>query len=130
MNHSESIIRRAPRAASHFKGFRRFNRKDLEIELLVQDDFGWEIPLDSVDLSATGMFVASPALFEVGDEHVLHFSEGATNFRVRARVVRVTDDVVDERIDPNVPVAPGMGYEFLDVDDRTWDALCEMVQTV
>lgn len=127
----ESIIRRSPQPASQFSGFRRHTRRALETHLILQDESGWEIPLDAVDLSATGMYVASPALFEVGSEHVLHFKdEGGKTFRVKARVVRVSDETSDVRIQPNEPALPGMGYEFVDVDNQTWEALCESVSAV
>lgn len=127
---NESMIRRAPRALAHVNGFRRHNRVPVAVELIVQDASGWEIPLGTVDLSPTGMFVESPALFEVGDEHTLHFTDPAGSaLRVRARVVRVSLDV-DERIEPPEPTKSGMGYEFVDVDDYAWDALCQFVQAM
>lgn len=123
---SESTIRRSPTARPNFAGFRRYVRQDVHCEVVVQDDEGWEIPFDSVNLSPTGMFVESEYLFEVGDQHVLIFRspENDAWFRVEARVVRTEQGDPDVRVDPPEEIKPGMAYEFVGTDDRTWAQLC------
>ncbi len=123
---SDSTIRRSPKPQPAFKGFRRYGRANLEDEIIVQDHEGWELPLQGVNLSPTGMFVESQYLFNVGDEHILIFRapRAAQWFRVRARVVRVDvgeDDALDEQ-------SPGMAYEFINTDETTWEQLCSVVE--
>ena len=121
---SDSTIRRSPEPRPTFKGFRRFGRADLGDEIIVQDHEGWEVPLQGVNLSPTGMFVESRYLFDVGDEHVLIFRSPsrARWFRVQARVVRV--DAGDEEVDES---STGMAYEFMSTDENTWEQLCSLV---
>lgn len=128
-NDDESTIRRAPKAQPSFTGFRRYGRKLVEAEIIVQDSDGWEIPLDSVNISPTGMFVESKYLFNVGDEHVLIFrTEGDARWvRVRARVVRVQEGELDERVEPAEDQPAGMAYEFVTADENTWEHLREFV---
>lgn len=123
-NNSQSI-RRRPISLKPSTGIRRYDRTGFDQEVLVQDDEGWEIQVDSVDISANGMFVKSAALFEVGDLHTLHFfDENGSPFRVDARVVRVAEhsNVLDED--------SGMGYEFQGIDEYTYDALCGAIATL
>ncbi len=98
-------------SSSPFGGFRRFRRRELEMDVVLQDAGGWEIPVESVDVSPGGMFVRSEFLFEPGARHVLIFRapNGQFLFRLRARVVRVEDE--DE--------PPGMAYEFIGVEPET-----------
>jgi c-di-GMP-binding flagellar brake protein YcgR len=81
------------------------------MDVVLQDAGGWEIPVESVDVSPTGMFVRSDFLFKPGAKHVLIFRapDGQFLFRLRARVVRVASD----------ETPPGMAYEFLGVDAET-----------
>lgn len=117
-----STIRRKPIALKPENGIRRYDRTGFDHPIFVQDEQGWEIPLDAMDLSASGMFVKSSALFEVGEMHTLHFEHAdGSPLRVDAKVVRVCSpsaSLVDDA---------GMGYEFQDIDERTYDALCECV---
>lgn len=116
-------IRRAPAAQPKFNGFRRYGRAELDEQIIIQDDDGWEVPLQALNLSPTGMFVESRYLFEVGEEHVLIFrSPTDAWFRVRARVVRV-DEGAEAFDDDNT----GMAYEFVDTDESTWAQLCSFV---
>ncbi len=128
-NEDESTIRRAPKAQPSFTGFRRYGRKAVEAEIIVQDSDGWEIPLESVNISPTGMFVESQYLFDVGDEHVLIFRPSGESpwVRVRARVVRVQEGELDERVEPAENPPAGMAYEFVTADDQTWEHLREFV---
>lgn len=126
---SESVIRRSPKTRPNFAGFRRYVRKDLRTEVMVQDLEGWEIPLESVNLSPTGMFVESDFLFEIGDKHVLIFRSPETDewFRIVAEVVRVEEGEEDVRVAPPEPMSAGMAYEFVKTDDRTWSQLCQVL---
>ena len=123
---SESTIRRSPRSQPTFNGFRRYGRAELGEQIIVQDDDGWELPLQAANLSPTGMFVESQFLFDVGDEHVLIFRSPMQErwFRVRARVVRVDEGDDEEALDEP---SPGMAYEFLNTDEDTWESLCSLV---
>lgn len=125
----ESVIRRTPKARPLFAGFRRHGRNDLRTEVVVQDQEGWELPLDSVNLSPTGMFVESKFLFEVGEKHVLIFRSPETGqwLRIEAKVVRVDSGEADERVSPPEQVPPGMAYEFEATDEKTWSELCALV---
>jgi hypothetical protein len=130
-NEDQSTIRRAPKAQPSFTGFRRYGRKAIEAQIIVQDSEGWEIPLDCVNISPTGMFIESPYLFDVGDEHVLIFRTPRDSrwVRVRARVVRVEEGQPDEEARPVRPEEQpaGMAYEFVTTDEDTWEHLCEFV---
>ena len=127
--HQESVIRRSPRTRPVFAGFRRYSRQDLRTEVVIQDNEGWEVPLESVNLSPTGMFIESQYLFEIGDRHVLIFQspETAEWLRIEARVVRVDSGDSDVRVEPPEPCNPGMAYEFEATDDRTWSELCALL---
>lgn len=124
----ETSIRRAPSARPAFTGFRRYGRADVDAQIIVQDSDGWEVPLDCVNLSPTGMFVESQFLFDVGEEHVLIFRtpRDAHWVRVRARVVRVEEGEVEAKNEAET-CPPGMAYEFTETDESTWQHLCELV---
>jgi len=123
MRSDKPECRRTTEPRPSFAGIRRYNRRSIDVKVLVQDANGWEIPLEGVDLSPVGMFVRSPFLFDVGDYHTLIFRdpEGEELFRISGRVVRVQDD---EKADGT---GPGMGYEFVDPDRETWTKLCALV---
>lgn len=126
---NDSTIRRAPTPQPAFNGFRRYGRADLDAEIIAQDSDGWEVPLECVNLSPTGMFVESKYFFDLGDEHTLIFRSPMRDrmFRVRARVVRVEEGEVDPRFEPEEDIRPGMAYEFVSPDEETWERLCEIV---
>lgn len=116
MNRQQGQIRRQPTMELNFAGVRRFPRKRLSVEVLIQDADGWELPVESVDFSPVGMFVTSHFLFEVGTVHNLIFKspDGTELFAVRARVTRVENNSSgDEETDAQV--VPGMAYEFIDM---------------
>ena len=125
----QSAIRRTPQARPSFAGFRRYGRRDVRCDVYVQDDEGWEIPLESVNVSPTGMFVESSLLFEAGESHTLIFRSprDASWYRISARVVRVDEGEGDEPVQPPEDRRPGMAYEFLGTDERTWNHLCALV---
>lgn len=125
----ESVIRRSPRHRPVFAGFRRYARQELRTDVVIQDQEGWEVPLESLNLSPTGMFVTSQFLFEVGDRHVLIFKSPETQewLRIEGRVVRVDAGEPDVRVEPAEPSFPGMAYEFEATDDHTWAELCTLL---
>lgn len=127
----DSSIRRAPQAQPSFAGMRRYNRCEMALEVVIQDEDGWEIPLESVDISPTGIFVRSNFLFEVGEEHVLIFEvQGKGIFRLHGRVARVEEPVGGMGFAPGTSVNAGMGYEFIETGEDTWHALCAAVAGV
>jgi len=104
-------------------GIRRFNRVDLDIEVILQDDEGWEYPVEAVDISPTGVYVASDFLFDEGTEHDIMFRapSGEILFRLAGRVVRVVEGpdeqrASDEKAHDN---PPGMAYEFHRASEET-----------
>jgi hypothetical protein len=120
-------IRRTPQTKPSFAGLRRYNRRDLITNVVVQDSDGWEIPLESIDISPTGIFVHSDFLFDIGEEHTLIFQiEGRGMFRVRARVARVEEPGEDDAF-AGADLQPGMGYEFVETEEQTWHDLCAVV---
>lgn len=124
----DSDIRRLPQAQPAFAGIRRYNRRQITLDVVVQDQDGWEIPLESVDISPTGIFVRSNFLFEVGEEHILIFEvEGRGIFRVHGRVVRVEEPERGAGFGAGVSASPGMAYEFIETREETWQNLCAVV---
>ncbi|MBA2663477.1 MAG: PilZ domain-containing protein [Bradymonadaceae bacterium] len=126
-----SQIRRAPIVRPSFAGLRKHARKPLALQILIQDADGWEIPLDSIDLSPAGMFVRSNFLFETGDVHTLIFKspEGDCLFRIRARVVRVEHGPTLGQYAPS-DFMPGMAYEFVELGSEMSDQLQGLVAGV
>ena len=122
-----SDIRRSPQQKPSFAGLRRYNRRELDFGVYIQDDAGWEIPLDGLNLSPTGVFVATDFLFEEGEEHTLVIDvPGRGLFRLKARVVRVeSPDEETAASDDSQPA--GMGYEFVDTEERAWSEFCSLV---
>lgn len=127
MTTPSSSVRRSPAPDPSFAGIRRYSRREIELEVVVQDDDGWEIALDAVDVSPVGMFVESDLLFDVGDEHTLIFRAPDDDFlfRVRGRVTRVSTGQGPD--DGSRGSVPGMAYEFVDPDGDTWTKLCAVV---
>jgi hypothetical protein len=120
-------IRRTPQNKPAFAGLRRYNRREIATHVVVQDGDGWEIPLDSIDISPTGIFVRSDFLFEIGEEHTLIFQiEGRGIFRMLARVARVERPDEDDAF-AGAEMRPGMGYEFVETKEKTWHDLCSVV---
>lgn len=117
MKGMQGSIRRQPSSRLSFAGLRRHPRADLSVEVLVQDDDGWEVPLESFDFSPAGMFVRSNFLFEVGSTHNLIFRspDGEELFGVRGQVVRVEKEVPAGGEGDAQGFVPGMAYEFLNM---------------
>ncbi len=132
MKAMQGSIRRRPTSPLNFAGLRRFPRKDLEVEVLVQDRDGWEIPLESVDFSAAGMFVRSNFLFDVGSVHNLIFRspDGQELHSLRAQVVRVECEGAEVGAGSGVEFVPGMAYEFIDGAEEKQQRLQRLVARV
>lgn len=120
-NQDGSAIRRHPHVKPIFAGMRRYDRHMASLDVFVLDEAGWEIPFESLDISQSGVFVASPYLYEVGQEHtlVVRSKDGEVMVRAQGKVVRV------ER---SAPGPSGMAYEFVQTDARTWKGLGEIVE--
>lgn len=116
MKRVQGSIRREPSCRLNFAGLRRFPRKELSVDVLVQDADGWEIPLETLDFSPTGMFIRSNFLFEVGTCHNLIFRcpDGEEIFSVRAQVTRVETQLGELETEGEGEFVPGMAYEFLE----------------
>lgn len=116
----QGSIRRQPTSKLSFAGLRRFPRKDLAMTVLLQDEEGWEIPVESVDFSPSGMFIGSHFLFEKGTIHNLIFRSpgGDQLFSIRAKVVRVESGAEDG--------LSGMAYEFLEMASKKQRCLVEI----
>lgn len=125
MKGTQGSIRRRPSSRFSFAGLRRHPRKELSVQVLVQDCDGWEVPLESVDFSPAGMFVRSNFLFEVGTVHTLIFQspEGDELFSLRARVNRVESEAPTAEKPGGEAFVPGMAYEFIDVHPDKEDRL-------
>ncbi len=127
MHVTPSTIRRRPLATltarPSLAGMRRHARKDAQLELLVLDERGWEIPFESANISQSGVFVASDYLFEAGLEHtlVLRDGRGALVLRTRAKIVRVQ---AARGLEPC-----GMAYAFID-PSQSAPALDALMQTL
>ena len=119
----QGSIRRQPTTRLTFAGLRRFPRRELALEVLIQDEEGWEVPVESLDFSPSGMFVESGFLFEVGTIHNLIFRcpQGDQIFSVRAEVVRVQGARQEEK-----DIAAGMAYEFLEMGTTKQRRLVEL----
>lgn len=113
MKGMQGSIRRQPSSSLNFAGVRRYPRTELNVEVLIQDDDGWEFPVESLDFSPTGMFVRTNFLFEVGTIHNLIFRspDGDALFSIRGQVVRVENDAADD----DEAFVPGMAYEFMEL---------------
>lgn len=119
----QGSIRRHPTTRLTFAGLRRFPRREMALEVLIQDQDGWEVPVESLDFSPSGMFVESAFLFEVGAVHNLIFRcpQGDQIFSVRAAVVRVEGNGAQEE-----DSIPGMAYEFLEMGPMKQRRLVEL----
>ncbi|MGM0555628.1 MAG: PilZ domain-containing protein [Myxococcota bacterium] len=127
LGNTNSHIRRSPSPKPTFAGLRRYNRRELDFGVYLQDEDGWEIPVDGLNISPTGVFVASNFLFEVGDQHTLIIElPSGEMFRMKARVARV-EAPVDDEFDTDAVEASGMGYEFVETAEQDWSQLCSIV---
>jgi hypothetical protein len=125
----DSQIRRTPPAQATFAGFRRFDRATFQTDVLIQDRTGWEIPLESVNVSPTGIFIRSDFLFEVGEEHTIIFRmpQDGSWLRVPGRVVRVEGALQQPEVGFDEESVAGMAFEFLRADAETLERLQQMI---
>ncbi len=132
MTRQQGRIRRQPSSGLNFAGVRRYPRRRLSVEVLIQDAEGWEIPVESVDFSPVGMFVKSYFLFDVGAVHNLIFRcpDGEELFSVRAQVTRVENDCLEDEDAAPVEVLPGMAYEFVDMTQTRKSRLRRLAERV
>ena len=103
-----------------FSDVRRSQRQSVELRVVVQDEDGWEIGLDAVNIGHDGVFVHSPVLFEPGERHILIFGShnGEAVIRIPATVARA-DEGRGEGM-------AGMGYQCDEMDDETWSSLLKL----
>lgn len=118
MKRMQGSIRRQPSCRLSFAGLRRFPRRELSLDVIIQDQEGWEIPMESLDFSPGGIFVRSNFLFEEGSVHNLIFRcpKGSELFSLRAQIVRVEAEPFAEGAAQATNFVPGMAYEFLEVE--------------
>lgn len=117
-----TAIRRHPHVRPMFAGLRRYDRKAAQIDVVVIDEGGHEIPFETVNISESGVFVSSSLLYEVGQIHTLILRErGGQEIRLRGKIVRV------EGRKARGGVVPGMAYQFMQTDRDTWHELAGLV---
>ena len=116
-----ATIRRHPQIRPMFAGLRHYDRKRARVEVSVRDESGAEIPFDSVNVSESGVFVASDYLYDLGQIHelALRSSDGRHQVVVRGRIVRV-----------ELGKRPGMAYKFLPSERDTFYELTAMVASL
>ena len=104
----------------HRNGHRRSFAE--EVQLHVEGD---PVPLDAVDISPSGVFLATEVLPEEGDEFELRFElpDGGDPVCVRGAVARVKD----HRRDPRTGgvARPGIGVAFKDLPGAARDRLAQ-----
>jgi uncharacterized protein (TIGR02266 family) len=105
---------------------RKSKRKPLTVELRIrdtQDPHAGELVFETLDLSADGAFLRSDLLLEAGDEIEISFRSPKSSrpFTLHARVAWAAK-VADLKGEP------GMGVEFVRLDDRTRRALMALLK--
>ncbi len=130
MTTTQGTIRRRPNATLGFAGLRAHRRRPLDVDVLIQDAQGWELPVESVDFSAGGIFVRTPYLLEEGTVQTLIFGgeEDTSPLAVRARVIRVERD--QALLDSDPDYSPGMAFEFLSEVPRKKERLQRFARQV
>jgi hypothetical protein len=94
---------------------RRHERRRVELPVTIveaEQKTAGDLLFDTTDLSIGGAFLRSTVLFEVDEILRIEFDLGGPTIVARARVVRVSYD------EP-----PGMGIEFVGLDDDERDAI-------
>ena len=111
-------IRRHPQIRPMFAGLRHFDRKRAELDVVLRDESGLEIPFESVNVSESGVFVSSRYLYDVGQVHclMLRTRDGAHCVELTGQVVRV-----------QLGEDSGMAYRFLPSERETFYSLAAMV---
>ncbi len=118
MKKKPTSIRRYPQVRPMFAGLRHYDRKKASLHVVLHDEGGTEIPFDSVDVSESGVFVASKYLYEVGQVHQLSLrtDDGRHNISLTGQVVRV-----------ELGNNSGMAYKFLPSEREIFYSLAAMV---
>ncbi len=95
---------------------RTARRRPIHTEILMQIGDA-AIPLEAVDISATGVFLAMDVLPEEGDAFDLLFNlpDGGTPVRARGEVTRVRAEPQD--VQTGRLLRPGVGLEFVEIGD-------------
>jgi Tfp pilus assembly protein PilZ len=116
-----TAIRRHPHIKPMFAGLRHYDRKDANFDVFIVGDSGALLPLEACNVSESGVFVQSMFLYEMGQEHdlLLRSSDSGYTVRVRGKVVRVEGGRGCK--------TPGMAYEFVATDRKTFDGLSQFV---
>lgn len=111
-------IRRHPQIRPMFAGLRHFDRKRAELDVVLRDESGMEIPFESVNVSESGVFVSSRYLYDVGQVHclMLRTRDGSHCVELMGQIVRV-----------QLGMASGMAYRFLPSERETFYSLAAMV---
>lgn len=96
---------------------RTARRRSIQTEILMQIG-DTAVPLEAVDISSTGVFLAMDVLPEEGDAFDLLFNlpDGGTPVLARGEVTRVHADAQD--VDTGRLLRPGVGLEFVEIGDR------------
>ena len=104
---------------------RKHARASLEVPVVVTDAekrASGRIRFATADISASGAFLHSDMLLEIGEQLIVEFDlPGGRHIRVRGRVVRVSHgQAPDAAGDGAGDRQPGMGVEFVDLspEDR------------
>ena len=119
-SHTRSPIRRRPHVKPMFAGLRHYDRKDAQLHVTVVDKEGWAVPFESVNISQSGIFIASDYLYDIGSVHTLVLQNGEERVELQGQVVRVERRPLQD--DP-----AGMAYKFLEVDAQTFEHLSSFV---
>jgi len=103
---------------------RTARRRPIHTEILMRIGDA-AIPLEAVDISATGVYVAMDVLPEEGDTFDLLFNlpDGGLPLRARCAVARVHAERQDPR--EGRTLRPGVGMEFVEIADRARARLSE-----
>lgn len=96
---------------------RTARRRPLQTEILMQIG-DTAIPIEAIDISESGVFLAMDVLPEEGDTFDLLFNlpDGGTPVRARGEVARVQSD--PRSVDAGRHQRPGIGLQFVDLADR------------
>lgn len=106
---------------------RRHRRREVKVTFRIRDandPSHGEIGFDTVDLSQGGAFLHSDLLLEVGEivEVVFSLPGEIRSIRARAKVAWATSK-------EEIKGGPGMGLQFIELDDRDRDAIAAFIRS-
>ena len=109
--------------------YRNGRRRGLETEVLVHLD-GAVVPLKSINVSPSGVFLITDVLPEEGEAFDLLFNlpDGGVPLRVSGSVARVNERHQDPATGRSL--TPGIGLEFTDVPDTARRRLARFAEEV